>query len=386
MTDPNTQGALRHGPLTSDMVPLLTAGSSVLVPNGPNVDGVMLAFLCVGNSPGYIRFRDDKSNEAHGPQGYFTYIGERGPDGWITAPEGGWTENPFNGAGEVRLRDGHIGPVHSSLRWGCEDCGTDIIAFRPAEALSAHPPATGSGEAVESLWQELLEVDDRTSPPEYPDMCLITYEEFADFIRRAAPVAGRGDRALIEQLRGRAAFCRSRGEVKTPDLLDRAILALSAPPSAAGVEALEWALDQAGAEHPHYPERSEDGGWQFPYLVHGSPMGGGVGHARYATALEAVRAAMTWPGSEDDAPSGQALASTAPQPMEMLVNQDWLRRRMEQDPDLDCEAGTAPQQQGDERLAVAIKALDTIRRLNEYNSPEREIAAEALRTLTGKKG
>jgi hypothetical protein len=27
-------------------------------------------------------------------------------------------------------------------------------------------------------WQELLEKDDRTSPEEYPNMCLITKEEF----------------------------------------------------------------------------------------------------------------------------------------------------------------------------------------------------------------
>ena len=69
--------------------------------------------------------------------------------------------------------------------------------------------------------------------------------------------------------------------------------------------ALEWALDQAGSEHPHYPERGDNGGWQFPYLVHGSPMGGGVGHARYETALRAVQAARTWPGNEADAHSGQ---------------------------------------------------------------------------------
>lgn len=32
---------------------------------------------------------------------------------------------------------------------------------------------------VREIWQQLLEKDDRTSPAEYPDMALITFEEFA---------------------------------------------------------------------------------------------------------------------------------------------------------------------------------------------------------------
>lgn len=35
------------------------------------------------------------------------------------------------------------------------------------------------------LWQDLLDKDDRTSPSDYPDMCLITYEEFLYYIRTA---------------------------------------------------------------------------------------------------------------------------------------------------------------------------------------------------------
>ena len=63
-------------------------------------------------------------------------------------------------------------------------------------------------------------------------------------------------------------------------------------------EALEWALDNAGTDHPHYPERSEHGGWQYPYLIHGTPSGGGVGHAQFDTALEAVNAARTSLGTD----------------------------------------------------------------------------------------
>ena len=57
-------------------------------------------------------------------------------------------------------------------------------------------------------------------------------------------------------------------------------------------EALEWALDQStGSDHPHYPMRGESWPWVSPYLVHGSPMGGGVGEAGFSTALEAVETA-----------------------------------------------------------------------------------------------
>lgn len=34
--------------------------------------------------------------------------------------------------------------------------------------------------------------------------------------------------ALIERLRGRAAFCRDRGEIKTPELLEEAAAAIAA--------------------------------------------------------------------------------------------------------------------------------------------------------------
>jgi hypothetical protein len=54
-------------------------------------------------------------------------------------------------------------------------------------------------------------------------------------------------------------------------------------------KALEWALDNADTEHPHYPSRNSYGKWSFPYLVSGTPMGGGVGEAWFDTALEAVQ-------------------------------------------------------------------------------------------------
>ena len=36
---------------------------------------------------------------------------------------------------------------------------------------------------IEDLWHDLVEKDDRTSPEEYPDMALITYEEFRFYLR-----------------------------------------------------------------------------------------------------------------------------------------------------------------------------------------------------------
>lgn len=41
-------------------------------------------------------------------------------------------------------------------------------------------------DLIEIEWQNLLDKDDRTSPIEYPDMCLITKQELAEIMTRAA--------------------------------------------------------------------------------------------------------------------------------------------------------------------------------------------------------
>jgi|GEM_PF-2784848 len=64
-------------------------------------------------------------------------------------------------------------------------------------------------------------------------------------------------------------------------------------------EALEWALDNAGTDHPHYPYR-EDDKWTYPYLISGTPLGGGVGNALFDTAAGAVRAALKEPTHDQD--------------------------------------------------------------------------------------
>lgn len=49
--------------------------------------------------------------------------------------------------------------------------------------------ATPGRELLDQCWSDLVEMTDRTSPEEYPDMCLITREELGDFLRLAAKPA-----------------------------------------------------------------------------------------------------------------------------------------------------------------------------------------------------
>lgn len=53
---------------------------------------------------------------------------------------------------------------------------------------------------IETLWQDLLDKDDRTSPAEYPDMALITKEEFAEALRNARDEGLEDAAAHIEQI------------------------------------------------------------------------------------------------------------------------------------------------------------------------------------------
>lgn len=50
-------------------------------------------------------------------------------------------------------------------------------AFEARQQVAAH--------LVAECWQDLLDKDDRNSPAEYPDMCLITRKELAEFLGRA---------------------------------------------------------------------------------------------------------------------------------------------------------------------------------------------------------
>lgn len=77
-------------------------------------------------------------------------------------------------------------------------------AFYGGDVDRPTPTADQSGPAltVDEAWQELSEVGDRTSPEEYPDMCLITHDELADFMGRAKPADQSGViGALVEAKR-----------------------------------------------------------------------------------------------------------------------------------------------------------------------------------------
>lgn len=65
----------------------------------------------------------------------------------------------------------------------------DVEAFYLAmkqEQASVHSPDEVERLTPEEAWQDLVEKDDRTSPEEYPEMCLITRAELTDYMNRAA--------------------------------------------------------------------------------------------------------------------------------------------------------------------------------------------------------
>ena len=61
----------------------------------------------------------------------------------------------------------------------------EIRAFLKLPAEARHAVLRGP-KAVDRCWSELTERDDRTSPAEDPDMCLITRAELAAFMAFAA--------------------------------------------------------------------------------------------------------------------------------------------------------------------------------------------------------
>lgn len=352
------KSGLKHGPLTADMVPLLTAGSSVLRVRSYG-DQMRLATF-VRASPANPELHDnpvvvvdEEGQTAPNCWGIhrFTYIGERGPDGWITAPESGWTENPVPGVlVEVRYDDASDDAVEPSETAPWRSTLPRIIAFRPVEARS-HSPAIGEQAAVPDGW--------RTKGPRggwltmWGDLKPLNWSQAEPIYLRPAPPAFAclPDREEVDMGGGDviALVDPSRWDHPTAPQLAYANGwndALSAPPSAAGVDwtDIEDALSDAIQDSIDMDWNSRDG----------------------------AKAVVRWLKARP------SLCDTAPQPVKMLVDQDWLNRRMEQDdPDLDCEA-TAPQPQAD--MAVAIKALEEVLVASRITRA-RAAAAEALRKL-----
>lgn len=132
-----TSSALKHGPLTADMVPLLTP-ESVL-----SRQGDLCSFVRAGDDCAAVHlWGGDFDSPSFLSE--LTYIGERNADGWITC-EGGWSENPVPGmVVEYRVRSGSTWALpqqvpSEALRWGCGFSG-EPVAFRLAATPAASQP------------------------------------------------------------------------------------------------------------------------------------------------------------------------------------------------------------------------------------------------------
>lgn len=88
-----------------------------------------------------------------------------------------------------RERAASIAPpgLREGILSGQMDGGKYVRAFTAHRNDASTLPGDSVVEAAKhDAWDELVNVDDRTSPEEYPDMCLITREELFDFMGRAA--------------------------------------------------------------------------------------------------------------------------------------------------------------------------------------------------------
>lgn len=88
--------------------------------------------------------------------------------------------------------------IAQAAKCGCR--GTDDMCpcQNVDQSEAARRPAFPDREAVaREAWQNLLEKDDRTSPVEYPEMCLITFEEARDLIALSPAQAEREGWVLV---------------------------------------------------------------------------------------------------------------------------------------------------------------------------------------------
>jgi Lar family restriction alleviation protein len=68
-------------------------------------------------------------------------------------------------------------------------------------------------ERAQELWQELLDKDDRTSPKEYPEMVLITFDEFRDFLSAVAFERDNQIQGMAAEIAAQKAFIDKFNEV-----------------------------------------------------------------------------------------------------------------------------------------------------------------------------
>lgn len=150
MTNPNKDTpavGLGGGPLTAEMVPLLTPGASVLRSTGH-------LWLVIPSAPDRLKDILHLRNLARGYECSSSrfgmeYIGERSSDGWITAPSGGWAENPVPGRMVACRAHGGFGP-RNGQRLASESVVWPRVAdFRLTEAEAALPDASQPGTKSE---------------------------------------------------------------------------------------------------------------------------------------------------------------------------------------------------------------------------------------------
>lgn len=106
----------------------------------------------------------------------------------------------------------------NSVGWLCEEDWSllhpgdqDAVARAFARhRLTAQPELAGVGEAVDvvaqGFWLDLCEKSDRTSPEEYPDMCLIEQDELRDMLRYVAALSAQPEPAKDEAVELREAL------------------------------------------------------------------------------------------------------------------------------------------------------------------------------------
>lgn len=113
-----------------------------------------------------------------------------GPDDVHAAPDFATAQTWANQANEFSQEYAGISRfVVAVWPWTADDHAENLprsIAEWTVPAASV--PAASEGDAFTALeaWQELVEYDDRTSPEEYPNMALITFEELRMFMSRAS--------------------------------------------------------------------------------------------------------------------------------------------------------------------------------------------------------
>lgn len=90
-------------------------------------------------------------------------------------------------AAQAKFDADRLDAAVKTLRW-LQSHETEIrkLLEIPAEVRAA---VVQGAATVDECWRELSERDDRTSPADYPDMCLITHAELAAFmaIAKAEP-------------------------------------------------------------------------------------------------------------------------------------------------------------------------------------------------------